>query len=64
MAKFIVKSYYTYVAVTEVEAETAEEALEKGYCENEGKFTDELEYIGYTDSEVMNENFEILLTDK
>lgn len=63
MAKYFVKSYYTYVAVSEVEAETPQEALDMGYNENEGKSTDELEFCGYTDSEVLNENFEVILSE-
>ena len=34
-----------------------------GYNENEGKSTDELEFCGYTDSEVLNENFEVVLSE-
>jgi hypothetical protein len=63
MAKYFVKSYYTYVAVAEVEAETPQQALEEGYNINEGKFTDELEFCGYTDSEVVDEQFNVVLTD-
>lgn len=56
MAKYKVYSYYTYRAVSEVEADSPEEALEKGYNHNEGLHTDELDYIGYTNSEVIDEN--------
>lgn len=59
MAKYRVKSYYTYVAVSEVEADSPEEALEKGYNHNEGLHSDELDFIGYCNSEVIDENGEI-----
>ena len=59
MAKFKVNTYYTYVAVSEVEADTIEEALEKGYNHNEGLHTDELDFIGYINSEVVDENGDI-----
>lgn len=59
MAKFKVKSYYTYVATAEVEADTIEEALEKGYNHNDGLHTDDLDYIGYLNSEVIDENGDI-----
>ena len=53
MAKFKVNCYYTYVGSVEVEADTIEEAFEKGYelCTEMG--TDDLSYIGYTDGEVI-----------
>ena len=56
MAKFKVNCYYTYAGVAEVEADTEEEAFEKGYAICEKMCTDDLSYVGYTDATVVDEN--------
>ena len=56
MAKFKVYSYYQYVGISEVEAESAEEAFDKGYDLNEKLTTDNLYYVEYLDSEVVAED--------
>ena len=56
MAKFRVLSYYQYVGIAEVEADSVEEAFEKGYAINYAKSTDDLQYVDYTDSEVITED--------
>lgn len=56
MAKFKVKTYYEYVAVAEVEAETAEEAAQKGYDIALEMKADELDFVGYTGLDVEDEN--------
>lgn len=55
MAKFTVKCYYTYVGSVEVEAETLDEAFDKGYELCDKMLSDELDYVGYTDAEVIDE---------
>jgi hypothetical protein len=55
MAKFTVKCYYTYVGSVEVEAETLDEAFDKGYELCDKMSSDELDYVGYTDAEVIDE---------
>lgn len=59
MAKYKVYTYYTYMAVSEVEANSPEEAFGTGYNNNEGLFTDDLEFVGCTDNKVVDENGEI-----
>ena len=59
MAKFKVNCYYTYVGSVEVEADTIEEAYDKGYAECVKMGTDDLSYVGYTDGEVIDETGEI-----
>ena len=56
MAKYRVLSYYQYVAISEVEADSVDEAFEKGFALNEDMTTDELRYVDYTDSEVISED--------
>lgn len=60
MAKFKVKCFYTYCGQVEVEADTLEEAAEKGYELCSEMPTSELIYMGYTDMEVQDETGEIL----
>jgi hypothetical protein len=55
MAKFTVKCYYTYVGSVEVEAETLDEAFDKGYELCDKMSSEELDYVGYTDAEVIDE---------
>lgn len=55
MAKFKVNCYYTYVGSVEVEAETLDEAFDKGYELCDKMSSDELDYVGYTDAEVIDE---------
>ena len=59
MKKFTVRCYYTYCAEVEVEANSIEEAKEIGYDICSEKTTDELNYVGYTDTEVQDETGEI-----
>lgn len=54
MAKFKVNCYYTYVGSVEVEADTIEEAYDKGYAECDKMGTEDLSYVGYTDGEVLD----------
>lgn len=56
MPKFKVNCYYTYVGTVEVEADTIEEAFDKGYNQCTDMATDELSYVGYTDAEVIDED--------
>ena len=56
MAKFRVNCYYTYVGTTEVEADTIEEAYDKGFEICDQMRSDELNYVDYTDAEVIDEN--------
>ena len=60
MEKYLVRCYYTYCGVVEVEAESMAEALEKGFELCEKMTTDELDYVGYTDMEVQDETGFIL----
>ena len=53
--KYLVRCYYTYCGVVEVEAESVEEATEKGFELCDKMTTDELDYVGYTDMEVQDE---------
>lgn len=59
MAKYLVRCYYTYCGTVEVEANSIEEAAEIGYVKCENMTSAELEYVGFTDSEVQDENGEI-----
>ena len=59
MPKYIVKCYYTYCGRVEVEANSIEEAAEIGYAQCEEMSSDELDFIGYTDSEVIDDDGEI-----
>lgn len=54
MEKFLVRCYYTYCGTVEVEAESIEEAADKGYELCEKMTSEELEYVGYTDTEVQD----------
>lgn len=54
MAKFKVNCYYTYVGSVEVEADTIEEAYDKGYAECDKMVTDDLSYVGYLNAEVID----------
>ena len=59
MAKYIVKCYYEYVATVEVEADSFYEAYEKGFGLCDAMDTDSLSYIGYTETEVFDENYDM-----
>ena len=63
MAKFKVNCYYTYVGSVEVEADTIEEAYEKGYNYCTDMTTDDLSFCGYTDGTVTDENGEVYEMD-
>lgn len=56
MPKFKVNCYYTYVASVEVEAENKDEAFDKGYELCDKMSSEELDYVGYTDAEVIDED--------
>ena len=53
--KYLVRCYYTYCGVVEVEAESVEEASEIGYALCDEMPTEELDFVGYTDMEVQDE---------
>jgi hypothetical protein len=53
--KYLVRCYYTYCGMVEVEAESVEEASEIGYELCDKMKSDELDYVGYTDMEVQDE---------
>ena len=52
MAKFLVRCYYEYSATIEVEADDAKEASDIAWKQAEKMTTDELDYVGYLNSEV------------
>ena len=60
MAKFTVRCYYTYSTEVEVEANTLEEAMEMGQDICADRPITELEYVGYTNTEVQDETGEII----
>lgn len=55
MAKYLVRCYYTYCGMVEVDADSVEDASNKGYELCEQMRTEDLEYVGYTDMEVQDE---------
>lgn len=57
MAKYIVKCYYEYVATVEVEAGSYDEAYEKGFDMCDAMPSESLEYIGYINTEVFDEQY-------
>ena len=52
MAKYIVRCYYQYVGRVVVEADSVEEAYNKGYNICDKMETKELDYVDYIDAEV------------
>ncbi len=54
--KYIVRCYYQYVGRVEVEADSVEEAYNKGYDICDKMKTEELDYVDYIDSEVEEED--------
>ena len=50
--KYVVRCYYQYVGKVEVEADSVEEALDKGYAICDKMPTEELDYVDYMDSEI------------
>ena len=56
MKKYIVRCYYQYVGKVEVEADSVEEAFNKGYDICDKMKTEELDYVDYIDSEVEEED--------
>lgn len=54
--KYLVRCYYTYCGVVEVEAESVEEASDIGFELCDKMETEELDYVGYTDMEVEEED--------
>lgn len=59
--KYKVKVYYKYVAEIEVEANTPEEASVLGCNYAEGLFTEDLDFVGQSGIEVMDDKFNIIL---
>ena len=55
MAKYIVKCYYQYVGSVEVEADSIEDAYNKGFDICEDMSTSDLDYVDYIDAEVIDE---------
>ena len=64
MAKYKVMRYYEYRAMVEVEADTVEEALEKGIEEIGYMEQEDLDYIDTLDTEVIDENGDIIELDE
>ena len=50
MAKYKVHCYYTYVGTVTVEANSEEDAYNKGLAMCDNIRTDELEFVGYSNS--------------
>ena len=61
--KYNVKVYYEYSAIIEVEANTPEEARDLGYDVAEGLFTEDLDFVGQSGIEVMDDKFNIILEE-
>lgn len=59
MPKYKVKCYYQYVGSVEVEADSIEEAYDKGFEICDKMSTNELDYVDYMDAEVVDEKGEI-----
>lgn len=59
MAKFKVHCYYEFVGIVEVEADSIEDAFEKGFELCDGMSIEDLKYVGYTDAEVIDTDGEI-----
>lgn len=55
MAKYIVRCYYQYVGRVVVEADSVEEAYNKGYDICDKMKTEELDFVDYIDAEVEDE---------
>jgi hypothetical protein len=60
MAKYKIMTYYEYRAMVEVEANTIEEALEKGSEKIGYMKREDLDYIDTLDTEVIDENGNII----
>ena len=56
MAKFRVNVYYQYVGSVDIEAESFEDAFNKGFDLCEAMETSDLDFIGAIDAEVKQEN--------
>jgi hypothetical protein len=56
MAKYLVQCYYTYRGCAEVEADSVEEAADKGFEICDKMSSADLEYVDYTDLEVMDDD--------
>ena len=56
MAKYVVRCYYEYVGRVAVEANSFEEAFDKGFALCEDMTTEELYFCGGTTAEVQDEN--------
>lgn len=59
MGKYKVNCYYQFVGSVEVEADSIDEAFEKGFeiCDKMG--SEDLTYVNYLDGEVMDSEGEI-----
>jgi hypothetical protein len=60
MPKYLVKCYYTYCGAVVVDADSVEDAKDMGFELCDQMPTSELEYMGYTDMEVVDENGDIV----
>lgn len=61
--KYYVKVFYEYSARIEVEANTPEEARDLGYNVADGLFTENLDFVGHSGTEVMDDKFNIILVE-
>lgn len=59
MAKYKVHCYYEFVGIVEVEADSIEDAFEKGIELCADMSVDDLRYVGPTDSEVIDTDGEV-----
>lgn len=61
--KYKVNVYYEYVASIDVEADTPEQARDLGYDIADGLFTEDLDFVGYSGTEVTDDKFNIILEE-
>jgi hypothetical protein len=59
MAKYKVNCYYQFVGSVEVEADSLDEAFEKGFEICDKMKSEDLTYVNYLDGEVMDSDGEI-----
>lgn len=59
MAKYKVNCYYQFVGSVEVEADSLDEAFEKGFEICDKMESEDLTYVNYLDGEVMDSDGEI-----
>lgn len=56
MAKYKVRCYYTYVGIAVVDADSFEDAFDKGFAICEEMSTSDLDYVGVEMAEVQDMN--------